>query len=64
VSYSWVDPHFATLYARREEERASEQLAAKLRERAEREVYLPQPPVQPMSWFEQESLIRRCSRIL
>ena len=64
MSYSWVDPHFATLYARREEERASEQLAAKLRERAEREVHLPAPPIEPMSWFEQESLIRHSSRIL
>jgi hypothetical protein len=64
VSYSWVDPHFATLYARREEERLSDRLAAKLRERAEREVYLPPPPVQPMSWFEQESLIRRGTRLI
>jgi hypothetical protein len=31
VSYSWVDPHFAVLYARREEERLAERLAARLR---------------------------------
>jgi hypothetical protein len=64
VSYSWVDPHYAKLYAQREEIRASLRLAAKLRERAERETYLPAPPVQPLSWFEQESIIRRGSRIL
>ena len=34
VSFSWVDPHFAVLYARREEERLEERLAASLRERA------------------------------
>ena len=28
VSYSWVDPHFAAHYARREEERLAERLAA------------------------------------
>jgi hypothetical protein len=31
VSYSWVDPHFAVLYARREEERLAERLATRLR---------------------------------
>ena len=30
VSYSWVDPHFAALYARREEERLVERLASRL----------------------------------
>ena len=34
MSFSWVDPHFAVLYARREEERLEEKLAASLRERA------------------------------
>jgi hypothetical protein len=34
VSFSWLDPHFAVLYARREEERLAERLAARLRERA------------------------------
>jgi hypothetical protein len=33
VSYSWVDPHFAALYARREEERLAERLVTRLRER-------------------------------
>lgn len=31
MSYSWVDPHFAALYARREEERLAERLAARMR---------------------------------
>ena len=30
VSYSWVDPHFAALYARREEERLAERLVSRL----------------------------------
>jgi hypothetical protein len=34
VSYSWVDPHFAALYARREEERLAERLATRMRDRA------------------------------
>ena len=37
MSYSWVDPHFAALYARREEERLAERLATRLRERSARE---------------------------
>jgi hypothetical protein len=31
VSCSWVDPHFAVLYARREEERLAERLVSRLR---------------------------------
>lgn len=34
MSYSWVDPHFAALYARREEERLAERLATRLCELA------------------------------
>ena len=33
MSYSWVDPHFAALYARREEERLAERLVTRMRER-------------------------------
>jgi len=40
VSYSWVDPHFAALYARREEERLAERLVTRLRERSAREPFL------------------------
>jgi hypothetical protein len=39
VSYSWVDPHFAALYARREEERLAERLVTRLRERSAREPF-------------------------
>jgi hypothetical protein len=45
VSYSWTDPHFAALYARREEERLAERLVARLRERSARE-----PSLHPISW--------------
>jgi len=41
VSYSWVDPHFAALYARREEERLAERLLARLRDRAACEAVPP-----------------------
>ena len=34
MSYSWVDPHFAALYARREEERLVERLVTRMRERS------------------------------
>lgn len=34
MSCSWVDPHFAALYARREEERLAERLVTRMRERA------------------------------
>ena len=33
MSCSWLDPHFAALYARREEERLAERLVTRLRER-------------------------------
>ena len=40
MSYSWVDPHFAALYARREEERLAERLVTRLRERPAGEPFL------------------------
>ena len=40
MSYSWVDPHFAALYARREEERLAERLVTRMRERSVREPFL------------------------
>ena len=40
VSFSWVDPHFAALYARREEERLAERLVTRMRERSAREPFL------------------------
>ena len=39
MSFSWVDPHFAALYARREEERLAERLVTRMRERADRELF-------------------------
>ncbi len=58
MSYSWVDPHFAVLYARREEERLAERLAARLRERAACEPNLQWlPPAEP-TWIEQEIALR------
>ena len=40
MSYSWVDPHFAALYARREEERLAERLVTRMRERPACEPFL------------------------
>jgi len=36
VSYSWVDPNFASLYARREEQRVAERLLRAARDRERR----------------------------
>jgi hypothetical protein len=36
VSYSWVDPHFSALYARREEQRLTEKLLDEARARQAR----------------------------
>ena len=64
MSYSWVDPHFAALYARREEERLVERLASTLRERAACEPYLsPVAPSEP-SWVEQEIILRGNLRLV
>ena len=58
MSFSWVDPHFAALYATREDARLTERLAAELRERAEREPYIPPVAHRPLTWMQQESEIR------
>jgi len=58
VSYSWVDPHFAALYARREEERLAERLATRVRELAACE---PDPNAvtrREPSWIENDALCR------
>lgn len=48
MSYSWVDPNFASLYARREEERATERLLRASRERERLlEEYVPGVFVRP-----------------
>jgi hypothetical protein len=52
VCCSWVDPHFAALYARREEERLAEQLVMRLRERDACE-----PPLDPVRRDENRRLV-------
>jgi hypothetical protein len=64
VSYSWVDPHFAALYARREEERLVERLASCFRERAVREPNLDSVPWRGPGWMEQDAAIRCRLRLL
>jgi hypothetical protein len=59
VSYSWVDPHFAALYARREEERLAERLVTRMRERAALE---PAPNCvcrRDVGWAEQDTAAAR-----
>ena len=56
MSFSWVDPHFTTLFARREEERLAERLVLRLRERAGSE---PSPGAifwREASWIENDAL--------
>ena len=54
MSYSWVDPHFAVLYARREEERLAERLTSCLRERAACEPNLDTIDWRGPGWTEQD----------
>jgi hypothetical protein len=54
VSYSWVDPHFAALYARREEERLVERLASRLRTRVACEPSLDVIAWRGPAWVEQD----------
>jgi hypothetical protein len=64
VSYSWVDPHFAALYARREDERLAERLVLRSRERVDYEP--PQNSVRSREagWMEQEAATRGHLRLL
>ena len=58
MSYSWVDPHFAALYARREEERLAERLTARMRELAACE---PDPDAivwREPGWIENDAVCR------
>jgi hypothetical protein len=59
VSFSWVDPHFTVLYARREEERLAERLMTRLRERSACEPS-PQSSIswREPGWMEQDAAIR------
>jgi hypothetical protein len=58
VSYSWVDPHFAALYARREEERLAERLVTRLRERSHREPFLQTTSRRNAGWLENDAVLR------
>ena len=54
MSFSWVDPHFAALYARREEERLVERLASRVRARAACEPNLDTVVWRGPGWVEQD----------
>jgi hypothetical protein len=58
VSYSWVDPHFAVLYARREEERLAERLVTRMRERSVREPSLQTIGRRDTGWMENDAVVR------
>ena len=58
MSYSWVDPHFAALYARREEERLAERLVTRLRERSVREPLLHTTDRRQAGWLENDAVLR------
>ena len=61
MSYSWVDPHTVSLFARREEDRMTARLAARLRERAPDGESLPGVVWGHAAWsaaFEDERLLR------
>jgi len=64
VSYSWVDPHFAALYARREEERLAERLVSRLRARAVCEPNPHEVPWRGPGWMEQDIQLRGSLRLL
>jgi hypothetical protein len=58
VSYSWVDPHFAALYARREEERLAERLMTRMRERVAPELHLDTVQWRDAGWMENDAVCR------
>jgi hypothetical protein len=64
VSYSWVDPHFAALYARREEERLAERLASRLRVLAACEPDLDAVCWRGPAWIEQDIKLHGHLRLL
>lgn len=60
MSYSWVDPHTVSLFARREEARMTARLAAYLQERAPDDGSLPGVVWGHAAWsaaFEDERLL-------
>ena len=54
MSYSWVDPHFAALYLRREEQRLTEKLLAEARARAQRVPELGEIAWRSSGWLESD----------
>jgi hypothetical protein len=58
VSYSWVDPHFAALYAHREEERLVERLVTRMRERSVREPFLQTTGRRDACRMEHDAVLR------
>ena len=64
MSYSWVDPHFAGLYARREEERLVERLASRLRTRVACEPNLDAIAWRGPAWVEQDIQLHGRLRLL
>jgi hypothetical protein len=64
VSFSWVDPHFAALYARREEERLAERLEVRLRECIDRQPSADRVAWREPSWMAQEIELRGRLRLL
>jgi hypothetical protein len=64
VSFSWVDPHFAVLYARREEERLAERLVTRVRELAACELDLDATCWRGPGWLEQDVVLRGHLRLL
>ncbi len=54
MSYSWVDPHFAALFERREEQRFTEKLLAEARARTERHPELAAIEWRRSGWLESE----------
>ena len=59
MSFSWVDPHFAALYARREEERLAERLVTRVRERSAREPFLNTTRRRESGGLEHDAVRRR-----
>ena len=64
MSYSWVDPHFAALYARREEERLAERLVTRLRERAACEPSQHESCWRDAGWMETDVAVPAHLRLL
>lgn len=63
MSFSWVDPHFAALFAQREEERLADRLSRRLRECVDVGDYLPPAPHRELTWIEQDMELRGLIRL-